>query len=230
VEATDNCTVVLRYCPEVPIAVVSGEDRNMTVTEPVDVVLADRLFQLESQQPPPACSEADQRAALQGRRWSSAEPAVSDTRSSNWPAADVGTSSRSAGRRPGRATGRVGHVVNSARRAPAGGSRRGERGASSCPWTNYPAPPSHRAGLFTSSAHDPRIRAPLHVKCVNARPSRLQPLLLGKGRSGEPHAGARGLPEGCFPQRLARLEFDGNWSDLDPCSLISVWIPDEGRS
>ncbi len=40
-EATDDCTVVLRYAPEVPIAVVRGEDRNMKVTEPMDVYIAD---------------------------------------------------------------------------------------------------------------------------------------------------------------------------------------------
>ena len=34
------------------------------MTEPIDVFLADRLFQLESQQPPTTRSEADQRAAL----------------------------------------------------------------------------------------------------------------------------------------------------------------------
>ena len=32
--ATDDCTVVLRYLPEVPIAVVPGHERNMKVTEP----------------------------------------------------------------------------------------------------------------------------------------------------------------------------------------------------
>jgi phosphohistidine phosphatase len=43
--------------------------------------------------------------------------------------------------------------------------------------------------------------------------------------------GAVGAIEGRFPAAaLARLEFDGNWSDLEPCSLISVWIPDEGQS
>lgn len=31
-EATDDCTVVLGYCPDVPIAVVPGEERNMKVT------------------------------------------------------------------------------------------------------------------------------------------------------------------------------------------------------
>jgi 2-C-methyl-D-erythritol 4-phosphate cytidylyltransferase len=44
--ATDDCTVVLRYLPEVPIAVVAGHERNMKVTEPIDVHIADMLLQL----------------------------------------------------------------------------------------------------------------------------------------------------------------------------------------
>jgi ribitol-5-phosphate 2-dehydrogenase (NADP+) / D-ribitol-5-phosphate cytidylyltransferase len=46
--ATDDCTVVLRYLPEVPIAVVAGHEGNMKVTEPIDVYIADKLFQLTS--------------------------------------------------------------------------------------------------------------------------------------------------------------------------------------
>lgn len=46
--ATDDCTVVLRYTPEVPVAVVSGDDSNMKVTEPIDIYIADKLFQLPS--------------------------------------------------------------------------------------------------------------------------------------------------------------------------------------
>jgi 2-C-methyl-D-erythritol 4-phosphate cytidylyltransferase len=46
--ATDDCTVVLRYLPEVPIAVVPGDERNIKVTEPIDVYIADKLFQLTS--------------------------------------------------------------------------------------------------------------------------------------------------------------------------------------
>lgn len=44
--ATDDCSVVLRYCPEVAIAVVPGAEHNVKVTNPVDVFLADKLFQL----------------------------------------------------------------------------------------------------------------------------------------------------------------------------------------
>jgi 2-C-methyl-D-erythritol 4-phosphate cytidylyltransferase len=46
--ATDDCSVVLRYCPDVPIKVVDGSEQNMKVTHPVDVFLADKLFQLAS--------------------------------------------------------------------------------------------------------------------------------------------------------------------------------------
>jgi ribitol-5-phosphate 2-dehydrogenase (NADP+) / D-ribitol-5-phosphate cytidylyltransferase len=46
--STDDCTVVLRYLPEVPIAVVAGHERNMKVTEPIDVYIAEKLFQLTS--------------------------------------------------------------------------------------------------------------------------------------------------------------------------------------
>jgi ribitol-5-phosphate 2-dehydrogenase (NADP+) / D-ribitol-5-phosphate cytidylyltransferase len=43
-EATDDCSVVLRYAPEVPIAVVPGDERNMKVTGPVDVHLVEQLL------------------------------------------------------------------------------------------------------------------------------------------------------------------------------------------
>lgn len=66
-EATDDCTVVLRYAPEVPIAVVRGEERNMKVTEPIDVYLADKLFQLDSHDAPGPRSDAEYRAALDGK-------------------------------------------------------------------------------------------------------------------------------------------------------------------
>ena len=66
-EATDDCTVVLRYTPEVPIAVVAGDDRNMKVTEPIDVYIADKLFQLERHAAPRPQSDAEYRSALEGK-------------------------------------------------------------------------------------------------------------------------------------------------------------------
>jgi ribitol-5-phosphate 2-dehydrogenase (NADP+) / D-ribitol-5-phosphate cytidylyltransferase len=65
--ATDDCTVVLRYLPDVPIAVVAGDERNMKVTEPIDVYLADKLFQLTSHDLPEQRTEAEYRSALEGR-------------------------------------------------------------------------------------------------------------------------------------------------------------------
>lgn len=66
--ATDDCSVVLRYSPEVPIWVVAGDDRNMKVTEPIDVYLADKLFQLTSRDDLPAQrDEAGYHAALRGK-------------------------------------------------------------------------------------------------------------------------------------------------------------------
>ncbi|MDD9350442.1 bifunctional cytidylyltransferase/SDR family oxidoreductase [Mumia sp.] len=65
--ATDDCTVVLRYTPHVPITVVDGHERNMKVTEPIDVYIADKLFQLASAERPAALSESEQAAALEGK-------------------------------------------------------------------------------------------------------------------------------------------------------------------
>src|SRR5581483_5883849 len=46
--ATDDCSVVLRYLPDVAIHVVEGSEHNMKVTAPVDLFIADKLFQLSS--------------------------------------------------------------------------------------------------------------------------------------------------------------------------------------
>lgn len=66
-QATDDCTVVLRYQPQVPIWVVDGEERNLKVTDPIDVYLADKLFQLTSSDLPPSRSPDEYRTALAGK-------------------------------------------------------------------------------------------------------------------------------------------------------------------
>jgi 2-C-methyl-D-erythritol 4-phosphate cytidylyltransferase len=65
--ATDDCTVVLRYLPDQPIWVVQGDERNMKVTEPIDVYLADKLFQLTTDDGPVSLSEEGYREALAGK-------------------------------------------------------------------------------------------------------------------------------------------------------------------
>ncbi|HLL62108.1 MAG TPA: 2-C-methyl-D-erythritol 4-phosphate cytidylyltransferase [Propionibacteriaceae bacterium] len=42
--ATDDATVVLRYLPDVPIAVVPGDPENLKITEPLDLFLAEQLL------------------------------------------------------------------------------------------------------------------------------------------------------------------------------------------
>src|SRR5262249_21562977 len=65
--ATDDCSVVLRYLPHVPIFVVSGDDRNMKVTQPIDVYLADKLFQLTDPLVERAKTADEYREALEGK-------------------------------------------------------------------------------------------------------------------------------------------------------------------
>ncbi|MFD1720862.1 SDR family NAD(P)-dependent oxidoreductase [Amnibacterium endophyticum] len=64
--ATDDCTVVLKYTPDVPISVVAGSDENMKITESIDVFIADKLFQLKSATPD-GLSTADRERALEGK-------------------------------------------------------------------------------------------------------------------------------------------------------------------
>lgn len=46
--ATDDCGVVRRYLPNIPIYVVEGEESNVKLTYPEDIYLLDKLFQLKS--------------------------------------------------------------------------------------------------------------------------------------------------------------------------------------
>ncbi|HET7357299.1 MAG TPA: bifunctional cytidylyltransferase/SDR family oxidoreductase [Nocardioidaceae bacterium] len=65
--ATDDCSVVLRYLPDVPIGVVHGDERNMKVTDPIDVYLVDKLFQLATKELPAPRAEEEYRSALSGK-------------------------------------------------------------------------------------------------------------------------------------------------------------------
>ena len=50
--ATDDCGVVFSYLPDVPIFVVDGTPENMKVTDPIDIHIADKIFQLQSAELP----------------------------------------------------------------------------------------------------------------------------------------------------------------------------------
>ena len=64
---TDDCAVVLQHLPEVPIGVVAGEERNLKVTDPIDVYIADKLFQLTSGTAPKPRTDEEYRAGLAGK-------------------------------------------------------------------------------------------------------------------------------------------------------------------
>ena len=49
--ATDDATVVLRYLPDVPIAVVPGDPENLKITEPLDLFLAEQLLRRRTGSP-----------------------------------------------------------------------------------------------------------------------------------------------------------------------------------
>lgn len=63
----DDCTVILKYLPEVPIYVVRGADHNMKITEPIDVFIADKLFQIGSTVAPAPANVEEYRDKLAGK-------------------------------------------------------------------------------------------------------------------------------------------------------------------
>ncbi|MGO3702391.1 MAG: 2-C-methyl-D-erythritol 4-phosphate cytidylyltransferase [Candidatus Saccharimonadales bacterium] len=46
--ATDDCGVVVKYLPDIPVAVVEGDESNIKVTNPLDASVADKLFQMST--------------------------------------------------------------------------------------------------------------------------------------------------------------------------------------
>lgn len=62
-KVTDDCGVVVKYMPEVPVHLVEGEESNMKLTYKEDTFLLDKLFQLRGSQAP----ETLNRTKLQGR-------------------------------------------------------------------------------------------------------------------------------------------------------------------
>ncbi len=47
-KTTDDCGIVKKYFPEIPIYIVDGEERNIKLTYPEDIYLLDKLFQIKS--------------------------------------------------------------------------------------------------------------------------------------------------------------------------------------
>ena len=56
-KVTDDCGVVKRYLPELPIFVIKGEEKNMKVTRKEDLFIIDKFFQLQSESAGSNCNE-----------------------------------------------------------------------------------------------------------------------------------------------------------------------------
>ena len=204
--------VVLRYLPDVPIWVVAGDERNMKVTEPIDVYLADKLFQLSSDDlPRRPLSEDAYREALDGktmvvfggsygigadiadaRRASTAPTVFTFSRSTPAPTSSGARTSARPWPTVLAATGRVDFVVNTAAVLPRGRPRRDLGGDGLRRHRDQlPGAGADRPGVLPAPAGHRRQPAQLHLELLHARPQRLQPLLLGEGRGGQPDPGAR---------------------------------------
>jgi len=64
--ATDDCGVVHRYRPDVAIRVVEGSPTNVKLTHPIDVYVADKLFQVQTLETEPI-EAAELKRQLDGR-------------------------------------------------------------------------------------------------------------------------------------------------------------------
>ena len=62
---TDDCSLVLRYVPEARMLGVAGDEINMKITTPIDIVLADRMLQMAVLVPDP---EPQPASSLDGSR------------------------------------------------------------------------------------------------------------------------------------------------------------------
>ena len=173
--ATDDCTVVLRYLPDVPITVVTGDERNMKVTEPIDVYLADKLFQLTTQNlPQPALTEDEYESALRGRnlvvfggsygigadiaalaeRYGARVFAFS--RSSTGTHVERREDIAAAARAVLAETGSIDFVVNTAGLLPRGElADASEETVYSCHRRELPGPDLHRPGVLPAPAREP---------------------------------------------------------------------------
>jgi 2-C-methyl-D-erythritol 4-phosphate cytidylyltransferase len=67
-QATDDCTLVLRHVPGARLLHVDGAEENIKITTPIDLVLADRLIQLQSIPPSKATTPAGNSSHWSGRR------------------------------------------------------------------------------------------------------------------------------------------------------------------
>ncbi len=207
--ATDDCTVVLRYLPDVPIAVVPGHERNMKVTEPIDVYLADKLFQLTSADPKVALADDQYAERLAGKtlvvlggsygiggdladlaRSHGADVFVfsrSSTKTHIERRADVAAAADAVLAE----TGRIDFVVNTAGLLPRGElTETTEETVYAATEINYLGPVFVAQEFFPHLARTGGSLLLYHVVLLHPGPGRLLALLVGEGGGGQPDSGA----------------------------------------
>ena len=202
--------MVLRYLPEVSIAVVAGHERNMKVTEPIDVYIADKLFQLTSADRPAPLTDEQYHARLDGRT-------VVIFGGSYGIGGDIAQFARKHGadvRRHSRdrrqahlsrgeptpavaqqvlaETGRIDFVVNTAGVLVRGElAETSEETIYSATDVNYLAPIFVAQEFFPPPGCILRLAVAVHLVVLHPRPLRLFAVLLGKNGDRESHAGTR---------------------------------------
>ena len=207
--ATDDCTVVLRYLPDVPIAVVAGHERNMKVTEPIDVYIADKLFQLTSADTPAGAvrrglpGQARRQDAGGLRRFvrhrrRHRRPGRRATARRSGPSPDPRTGTHverrsdvaESPREVLAETGQVDFVVNTAGSLPRGElAETSEETIYSATDVNYLAPIFIAQEFFPHLAASEWVAAAVHFVVLHPRPVGLLALLLGQGCGGQSDPG-----------------------------------------
>ena len=66
--ATDDCGVIFTYLPDVKIKVIMGTAQNMKITEPLDIHIADKIFQLQTTSLTAHATDGTEMLDLNGKR------------------------------------------------------------------------------------------------------------------------------------------------------------------
>ncbi len=216
--ATDDCGVVHRYLPDVPIKVIEGSSDNMKITHPVDVFIVDKLFQLATQSAPAPRSDHEYADELRGRTMvvfgggsgigadlvalaaSFGADVFSFSRTQTGTHVEDPEHVRPRWPRRTQQTGRIDYVVVTAGdpahratgRRSTGERGRGDRG-------ELPGTGQHRPGQRRLPGPDQGPVAALHVQLVHPRSGQLCAVfgLQGRRRQPGPGAGRRVVADGC---------------------------------
>ena len=200
-----------KYLPDVPIYVVAGDEYNMKVTQPVDVFIADKLFQLASTAAPragrrgrlPRAAHRQDPGGL--RRLATASAPTSPSSPSRYGAKVYALGRSTTGThvenpehvddalsKAYAETGRIDYVVNTAGVLRIGKLAETDNATiEEALNVNYLAPVQIARAVVQVPGGDQGPAAALHLQQLHPGPRRVQPVLLHQGRHGQPHPGAR---------------------------------------